>query len=180
MILDSPAVVVFSKFPNHFPASLLQNLGFQAQKFSIHCPADLCFTALSDRKWVWVYKAQVNDKLSWQSGLLVSSYMSVRNPFCSRTTTLRKSTPASGGRVVKWGRLTSSTPLKVSLKGSNSQTIQERELTHSFSHVFVFISVFPPFFLFTALSVSSQVVHYRCCSWPLPLTHTDCTVCVQY
>lgn len=52
MILDSPAVVVFSNVPNHFPASLLQNLGFQAQKFSVHCPADLCFTALSDRKWV--------------------------------------------------------------------------------------------------------------------------------
>lgn len=29
MILDSPAVVVFSKVPNHFPASLLQNLGFR-------------------------------------------------------------------------------------------------------------------------------------------------------
>lgn len=57
------------------------------------------------------------------------------------------------GRVVKWGRLTSSTSLKVSLKGSNSQTIEEWELTHSFSHVFACISVFPPFFLFTALSL---------------------------
>lgn len=77
MILDSPAVVVFSKFPNHFPASLLQNLGFQAQKFSVHCPADLCFNALSDRKWVWVYKAQVNHKLSWQSGRNMESNVSL-------------------------------------------------------------------------------------------------------